>query len=99
MFKGSLLNNIPKSVNKKEIKLKPLDKKIVKLNIDEASKGNPCILGVGCILRDSMGLVVAALATKAPNDTNNMVEARALVVGLKLAMKFKVRQLIIEGDS
>ncbi|GLJ16494.1 hypothetical protein SUGI_0281540 [Cryptomeria japonica] len=33
-----------------------------------------------------------------PNQTNNLAEARALLFGVKLALKNKVKNLIIEGD-
>ncbi|GLJ25408.1 hypothetical protein SUGI_0486410 [Cryptomeria japonica] len=52
-----------------------------------------------CVIRDLEDHVVVSGYERIPNGTDNLVEARALLFGVKLAIKNKVNNLIIEGDS
>ncbi|GLJ14905.1 hypothetical protein SUGI_0242610 [Cryptomeria japonica] len=52
-----------------------------------------------CVIRDPEDHAVVAGYGRIPNGTNNLVEARALLFGVILAIKNKVKNLIIEGDS
>lgn len=69
------------------------------MNFGSASKSNPRTFGVGSVLRDSMGIVVAILViARVPDETNYMEKEISLVVVFKLAIKLKVNKLVIEGD-
>ncbi|GLJ15979.1 hypothetical protein SUGI_0264490 [Cryptomeria japonica] len=52
-----------------------------------------------CVIRDPEGHAVVAGYERIPNGTNNLAEERALLFGVKLAIKNKIKNLIIEGDS
>ncbi|GLJ06904.1 hypothetical protein SUGI_0052020 [Cryptomeria japonica] len=52
-----------------------------------------------CVIRDPEDHAVVAGYGKIPNGTNNLVETRALLFGVKLAINNKVKNIIIEGDS
>ncbi|KAH9316952.1 hypothetical protein KI387_018721, partial [Taxus chinensis] len=71
----------------------------VKLNFDEASKGNPGHAGFRCILHTETGSFITATAAYLAMATNNKSEFQALVTGLKLARHQNIRLLEIGGDS
>ncbi|GLJ27371.1 hypothetical protein SUGI_0537180 [Cryptomeria japonica] len=52
-----------------------------------------------CVIRDPKGHVMVAGYGWIPNRTNKLAKERALIFGVKLAIKNKVKNLIIEGDS
>ena len=70
-----------------------------KLNFDGASRGNLGNSSFGACIRDSNGEVVALITSPLPINTNNIVEAQALLVGLILAKQGNFWLLYIEGDS
>ena len=55
-----------------------------KLNFDGASRGNLGPLGFGACIRNPSSQVVAIIVAPLPIDTNNIVKAHALLVGIIL---------------
>lgn len=66
---------------------------------DGAARGNPGPAGVGVVLTDPHGLVVAELAQGIGWATNNVAEYQALIEALKLARSHEVRRLVVFSDS
>ncbi|GLJ44796.1 hypothetical protein SUGI_0942220 [Cryptomeria japonica] len=52
-----------------------------------------------CVIQDLEDHAMVAGYGRIPNGTNNLAEARALLFGVILTIKNKVKNLIIEGDS
>ncbi|GLJ36835.1 hypothetical protein SUGI_0743190 [Cryptomeria japonica] len=52
-----------------------------------------------CVIQDPKGHAVVAGYGRIRNGTNNLANVRALLFSVKLAIKNKVNNLIIEGDS
>lgn len=69
------------------------------LEFDGASKGNPGKAGAGAILRTADGGVIARLREGLGIATNNAAEYRALILGMKYALKRGFRQIQVRGDS
>src|SRR3954462_1387178 len=59
--------------------------KVIKLNIDGASKGNPGDAGIGGLFRNSNGDFIIGFASYLGTTTSIMVEAKAIYFGLHLA--------------
>lgn len=73
---------------------------LFKIQFDGGSRGNPGIAGSGCVLYDPCEKrVVATESAFLPHATNNVAEYTALLIGLRLAARHGVNDLMIEGDS
>jgi len=70
----------------------------LKLNFDGATKANGCTSGGG-VIRDEHGDLVAAYAGGLGKHSNNIVEAMALLWGLKVVISLGISHLHIQGDS
>ena len=92
-------NSSTSSLSCKQIGWRPPDEGYWKLNFDGASRGNPGPFGFGACIRNSEGDVVAITVSPLPINTNNMVEAQALLASLILAKQGNFWLLHIEGDS
>ncbi len=66
---------------------------------DGASRGNPGPAGAGAVLSDPGGEIRARLAEYLGLATNNVAEYRALLLGLKEALKLGVRKIRVLADS
>ncbi|XP_038981198.1 uncharacterized protein LOC103723714 isoform X2 [Phoenix dactylifera] len=66
---------------------------------DGASKGNPGKAGAGAILRTEDGTVISRLREGLGVVTNNVAEYRALILGMKYALKKGFKQIRVQGDS
>ncbi|GLJ26941.1 hypothetical protein SUGI_0527440 [Cryptomeria japonica] len=97
--KGSLICNQIARIDIKEIRWKPPTGYFSKLNFDGAAHGNPGTSGIECAIRNQEGIILVAGYGRTPNGSNNIVEAKALLLGIKLAIKVNACNLIIEGDS
>ncbi|GLJ25788.1 hypothetical protein SUGI_0493780 [Cryptomeria japonica] len=86
-------------IDRKEIRWNPRKYNLLQLNFDGATRGNSRILGIGCVIRDSDGQVLVTCYGRIPDGSNNIVEARALLFGVKLDLHIKGNNLVIEGDS
>ncbi|XP_020094104.1 uncharacterized protein LOC109714090 isoform X1 [Ananas comosus] len=69
------------------------------LEFDGASKGNPGKAGAGAVLRTEDGRVICRLREGLGIVTNNVAEYRAVILGLKYALKKGFRRVQVRGDS
>ena len=57
-------------------------------------------MGIGVIIRDSAGMVIAALSQKLALPLGALeIEAKAMEVGVQFALDVAVRDVTMEGDS
>jgi ribonuclease HI len=66
---------------------------------DGAARGNPGPAGIGVVLSDERGRVVATLARGIGPATNNVAEYRACLEGLRLAAERGARWVLVRSDS
>ncbi|XP_011655308.1 uncharacterized protein LOC101210930 isoform X2 [Cucumis sativus] len=69
------------------------------LEFDGASKGNPGQAGAGAVLRAHDGSVICRLREGLGIATNNVAEYRAILLGLKSALKKGFTRIHVQGDS
>ncbi|KAK7266186.1 hypothetical protein RIF29_18828 [Crotalaria pallida] len=69
------------------------------LHFDGASKGNPGPAGAGAVLRAEDNSKVYRFREGVGHQTNNVAEYRALILGLKQAIKKGYKHIRAEGDS
>ncbi|XP_050221382.1 uncharacterized protein LOC126671640 isoform X2 [Mercurialis annua] len=69
------------------------------LEFDGASKGNPGPAGAGAVLRAEDGSMVFRLREGLGYATNNVAEYRAVILGLKHALKKGFKHIRVRGDS
>ncbi|XP_061369755.1 uncharacterized protein LOC133312554 isoform X2 [Gastrolobium bilobum] len=69
------------------------------LEFDGASKGNPGPSGAGAVLRAEDGSKVYRLREGVGHQTNNVAEYRALILGLRHAIKKGYKHIRVQGDS
>lgn len=67
---------------------------------DGGSRGNPGHAAIGCVLIDpAQGVTLKEHAERIGEETNNVAEYRALIEGLKIAMRYRPNRLICHMDS
>ncbi len=67
---------------------------------DGGSRGNPGQAAIGCILVDpAKGVTLKEHAERIGEETNNVAEYRALIEGLKIALRYRPNRLICHLDS
>jgi ribonuclease HI len=66
---------------------------------DGASRGNPGESGVGIVLKDELGNIIASQYGYIGKTTNNVAEYTALAACLKLAQTTECSQLVVHSDS
>jgi len=69
------------------------------LYFDGCCKGNPGPAGAGFVLYQGSREIVSKSEFIGDNETNNVAEYHALVIGLKKALSYGVRRLTVYGDS
>ncbi|KAF3442812.1 hypothetical protein FNV43_RR16730 [Rhamnella rubrinervis] len=69
------------------------------LEFDGASKGNPGLAGAGAVLRADDGSLICKLREGLGIATNNAAEYRAMILGLKYALKKGFNRIRVQGDS
>ncbi|EEF44933.1 nuclease, putative [Ricinus communis] len=69
------------------------------LEFDGASKGNPGPAGAGAVLRAEDGSMVCLLREGLGTATNNVAEYRAVILGLKHALRKGFKHIRVRGDS
>ncbi|MDQ3941157.1 MAG: ribonuclease HI family protein [Actinomycetota bacterium] len=69
------------------------------LHTDGGARGNPGPAGIGVVLKNERGAVVAEIADGIGIATNNVAEYKALIAGLELALAHGFAQLDIKVDS
>lgn len=71
----------------------------IKLNFDDASKGNRGPTRRGGIFRNSKGEILHIYTINLGHSANNTTELNAMVKGLNIALHKGYHKLILEGDS
>jgi ribonuclease HI len=66
---------------------------------DGASRGNPGESGVGIVLKDELGNVIASHYGYIGKATNNIAEYTALATCLKLVQTTECSRLVVHSDS
>jgi len=69
------------------------------LFIDGACKGNPGAAGIGVLLTDAEGGIVAEIGEGIGQTTNNVAEYRALIRGLEEARARGAGRVLVHTDS
>ncbi|XP_065638811.1 uncharacterized protein LOC136071439 [Quercus suber] len=83
-----------------EIKWSPPQLGHYKVNVDRAVFSKRKQVGIGVIIRDSGGMVIAALSRKLAFPLGALeTEAKAMEVGVQFALDVGVRDVTLEGDS
>ncbi|KAK9271816.1 hypothetical protein L1049_002181 [Liquidambar formosana] len=98
-FAENLERKNPKLENFIEPQAIPSNCRSCILEFDGASKGNPGLSGAGAVLRAEDGSVICRLQEGVGIATNNVAEYRALILGLKYALKGGIRHIRVHGDS
>ena len=66
---------------------------------DGAARGNPGPAGIGVVVTDGEGRVVAELGEGIGEATNNVAEYRAVIAGLELAAEHGAARVVLRSDS
>ncbi|CAK8577889.1 unnamed protein product [Lathyrus sativus] len=69
------------------------------LRFDGACSGNPGPAGAGAVLFDEQGSLLYHFRQGLGNTTNNVAEYRALILGLRQALRIGCMNLTVQGDS
>jgi ribonuclease HI len=69
------------------------------VNVDGASKGNPGEAGIGVAVFDKDLNIVQERCEYIGVATNNIAEYKALILGVKLAIKFNAKNTLFKSDS
>lgn len=71
----------------------------LRLYCDGAARGNPGPAGAGAVLVEPSGQVIDRLGKFLGHQTNNYAEYQGLLLGLKRAREFAVREVEVFADS
>ncbi len=74
-------------------------KKYLTIHVDGASRGNPGPAGIGVFIEDEAGMIKAKLSHYIGEATNNQAEYKALIMGLREAVKLEAEHINIRTDS
>nr|POF03737.1 putative ribonuclease h protein [Quercus suber] len=73
---------------------------VLKINVDGALDKSRCSAGIGVVIRDEAGCIVAAMGKQCHVPLGPLeVEAKAFETGLQLAWDLGLQNVILEGDS
>ena len=98
-FKALKLAPVPCRAVRK-VRWKPLDPGLYKINFDGATFANDNCSGLGVIVRDGAGLVIAAMATRVPQLLQAIeIEALAANKALEFTQEMDLVEVVLEGDS
>lgn len=89
---------VDKKILKLNIKWQPPPNDWHKLNTDGAAKNNSGVAGIGGIIRNHKGDMVAGFTKNIGCASNNKVKVWAFRFGLKLALDLDIDNLISDGD-
>lgn len=70
-----------------------------KFNVDGAARGKPGPAGIGGVLHDDRGNMLAAFSESVGSMESNEIELRAIRRALQISSRFRRGKLIIESDS
>jgi probable phosphoglycerate mutase len=71
----------------------------VVVECDGAARGNPGPAGIGAVVRDLRGEVLAEIAQGIGVATNNVAEYRAAIEGLRAALELGAKDVLLRSDS
>lgn len=94
-----LANEYPHSSNAHATKVDHVKQLSCTIEFDGASKGNPGLAGAGAMLRADDGSMVCRLREGVGIATNNVAEYRAVILGLRYALKKGFKHVRVQGDS
>jgi len=77
----------------------PADPGLLTINCDGAARGNPGPAGIGAVVADSAGRVLAEIAEGIGVATNNVAEYKAALAGLERAAELGGRRVLVRSDS
>ena len=69
------------------------------IEIDGACKGNPGPAGIGIVIKDSSGALVAEVAKPIGITTNNVAEYKALIEGMSEVLSRGGTEIVVQTDS
>lgn len=69
------------------------------LYFDGCSKGNPGRSGAGAVLYKNNNELATNSLFVGDKETNNSAEYNGLIIGLELAIKYNIKNLVVKGDS
>ena len=82
------------------MKWQPPGAGLFKINFDGAVFEDRKLAGLGIVIRDESGLIIAALSQKIPLPSSvDMVEALAARQALIFAQEISIFKAVVEGDS
>ena len=73
-------------------------KKLI-VETDGAARGNPGLAGAGIIIKDEHGRTLESIVQFLGVTTNNQAEYRALIEGLKAAVRHNPESVVVRMDS
>jgi ribonuclease HI len=71
----------------------------VMVSCDGAARGNPGPAGIGAVVTDTSGRVLAEVAEGIGVATNNVAEYRAAIAGLAKALELGATDVLLRSDS
>jgi probable phosphoglycerate mutase len=82
------------------VRVLPADRRLrLTVACDGASRGNPGPAGIGVVITDAAGEVVAEIAEGIGVATNNVAEYRAAIRGLERATELGAARVLLRSDS
>ena len=88
------------AIPRMEVRWKPPGAGLFKINFDGAVFMDRSLAGLGIIIRDESGLIIAALSQKIPLPSSvELVEALAARCALIFAQEISIFKAEVEGDS
>ena len=76
-----------------------MESRILVINADGASRGNPGPAAIGATIKDESGRLLATVSESIGRTTNNQAEYRALIAALEKAIGLGARKVNIRLDS
>ena len=71
----------------------------VVVHTDGGARGNPGPAGIGAVMTDEEGHVLAERAEGIGPATNNVAEYKAAIAGLELALEHGAKEVLLRADS
>ncbi len=72
---------------------------LIVVNVDGASRGNPGESGIGVAIFDKDSNMINEACDYLGVATNNMAEYKALILGIKLSMRYNAKKILFKSDS
>lgn len=69
------------------------------INTDGGARGNPGPAGIGAVIKNGQGLILAEKKAYIGESTNNQAEYKALLLGLNAARAMGGRKVFVNMDS